>query len=240
MSNRSNSAPTVPTAAITARRGHAAHAELRNAREVLERDGILDAALGLLLETGPGRMRLADLARQLGVVPSALHYHFPGGKEEVIAALFDREEAHVVQGMTDAVAAADAPRGRLLAMATARLQNATRLARMYQDDGATRRREPARDTAPAKEIQHYVMQRRQRFLDTERQIIAGILREVAGRRLGGSSLDVLAAAFQGALFNVTRTFALTSSRKSAAALAELVDVFVRGIETTPSVSRRIP
>ena len=81
------------------------------------------------------------------------------------------------------------------------------------------------------DIQDYVMQRRQGFLDTERQIIAGILRKVAGRRLSTSSLDLLAAAFQGALFNVTRTFSLTTSRKAAAALTELVDVFVRGIDT---------
>jgi AcrR family transcriptional regulator len=227
----------MPTAAIATRRGHAAQAEPRNSRNVLERDGILDAAMGVLLETGPGRMRLADLARQLGVVPSALHYHFPAGKEEVIAALFDREEARVVEGMTTAVAAADEPRGRLLAMATARLQNATRLARLYPSDGAARGRRPARGPAPANDIQDYVMQRRQGFLNTERQIIAGILREVAGRRLSASSLDLLAAAFQGALFNVTRTFSLTTSRKSAAALTELVDVFVRGIE---AVRRRTP
>ncbi len=39
-----------------------------------------------------------------------------------------------------------------------------------------------------------------------------------------------AAAFQGALFNVTRTFSRTTSRRSGAVLAELVDVFVRGVE----------
>jgi hypothetical protein len=98
----------------------------------------------------------------------------------------------------------------------------------------------ARGPAPANDIQDYVMERRQGFLKTERQIIAGILREVAGRRLSASSLDLLAAAFQGALFNVTRTFSLTTSRKSAAALTELVDVFVRGIETAEAVKRRIP
>ena len=150
---------------------------------MLERDGILDAALGVLLETGPGRMRLADLARQLGVVPSALHYHFPAGKEEVVAALFDREEAHVVEAMTTAVAAADEPRSQLLAMATARLHNATRLARLHRSDGAARSRGPGRGAAPVNDIQDYVLQRRQGFLDTEREIIAGILRQVAGRRL---------------------------------------------------------
>jgi len=40
-----------------------------------------------MLDTGPGLMRLAELARGLDVTPSALHYHFPGGKEEVVSAL---------------------------------------------------------------------------------------------------------------------------------------------------------
>ena len=225
----------MPTATSATRRRLGGPAEPRTCRNVLERDGILDAAVGVLFESGPRHMRLADLARQLGVVPSALHYHFPAGKEEVIAALFDREEARVVEAMTTAVAAADEPRGQLLAMATARLQNATRLARLHQSDGAARGRGPARGAAPVNDIQDYVMQRRQGFLDAETAIIAGILRKVAGRRLSASSLDLLAAAFQGALFNVTRTFSLTTSRKAAAALAELVDVFVRGIDTASSV-----
>src|SRR5215510_10658415 len=85
-------------------------------RGILERDRILDAAMSLLLDEGPARMRLAELARSLGVVPSALHYHFPGCKDEVIAALFDREESRVLDAMNRAVAAADTPRTRLLAL----------------------------------------------------------------------------------------------------------------------------
>jgi AcrR family transcriptional regulator len=187
--------------------------------------------MGLLLEVGPGRMRLADLARRLGVVPSALHYHFPGGKEEVITALFDREEARVVQAMTQAVSAADTPRNRLRALANARLQNATRLARLHQSDGTAPEARSGRETTTASEIRDYVMRRRQGFLDAERRLVAGILREAAGRRASASSIDLLAAAFQGALFNVMRTFSLTTNRKAVTILAELVDRFFDGIES---------
>lgn len=177
-------------------------------------------------------MRLAELARRLGVVPSALHYHFAGGKGEVISALFDREEARVLDAMTGVVAATDDPRSRLLALATARLRNATRMARLYRSDdslGAV----PQREGAHAKEIQEYVMQRRQGFLERERGMISRIFREAADRRVSDRSIELLAIAFQGALFNVTRTVSWTASRKSEAVLAEVVGLFFLGIERRP-------
>jgi AcrR family transcriptional regulator len=219
-----------PTISSRVGRGDAkAPGRARKSRDVLEHDRILAAALGLLLECGPERMRLADLARRLGVVPSALHYHFAGGKEEVISALFDREESRLLDAMTSAVAAADGPRGRLLAIATARLGNATRVARLYRSDDSHGHVAKG-DRSQANEIQEYVMQRRRRFLGRERRMISQVVREAAERRISGSSIELFAAAFQGALFNVTRTFSLTASRKSHAVLAELVDLFFLGIE----------
>ena len=228
LSSRSNYAMTYPPS--TQRRTRTSHAPSKASREVLERDRVLDAAMGLLLEVGPARVRLADLARRLGVVPSALHYHFSGGKEEVITALFDREEARVVEAMARAIATEDSPRHRLRALAAMRLQNATRLARLHQSDGTRPDAPPARGTTTANEIQDYVMQRRQGFLNAERRLVADIFRDVASRRISPTSLDLLAAAFQGALFNVTRTFSLTTSRKADAMLTELVDLFFDGVE----------
>ena len=182
-----------------------------------------------MLETGPGQMRLAELARGLDVTPSALHYHFPGGKEEVVSALFEREERRVLDAMTTAVAAATTPHGQLLALATARLQNAARLSRLHPSDaprgGAARRK-----GTTAGEIQDYVLRRRHEFLETERTLIAGIFRDAVGDRVSRASVDLLAVAFQGALFNVTRTFGLDTKRKPTAMLTELVGLFFQGIE----------
>jgi AcrR family transcriptional regulator len=196
---------------------------------VLEREKVLDAGLVLLLEHGPSRMRLADLARQLGVVPSALHYHFPGGKDEVIAAIFDREEARALEAMTSASALAETPHRRLLAMATARLKNASRLARLHRadDEQVT---QVAVTQSPATELQDYVLQRRHAFLDRERALIAEILRSGARGRVNQDRIEMLAAAFQGAMFNLTRTFASTTQQKAAGVLAELVDLFFVGVE----------
>jgi AcrR family transcriptional regulator len=194
-------------------------AAARASRDGLERERILDAALGLLLARGLRRTRMAELARRLGVVPSALHYHFAGGKDELIAAVFDREESRVLSDMGRAVAGSRDARDRLLALARARLENAARLGRLY----------PVNESI-GDEIQAFVMERRQRFLQRERQMIGRILRDAVGRGgISETAIDLLAAAFQGALFNVTRTFALTPSRRSQAILAEVVDLLFRGV-----------
>jgi AcrR family transcriptional regulator len=213
------------TAGVRTRKAAAAR---RRPRPQLEREHILDGALRLILDTGPGQMRLAELARGLDVTPSALHYHFPGGKEEVVSALFEREEGRVLDAMTTAMATATTPHGQLLALATARLQNAARLARLHPadapQDGARRR-----DLSTAGEIQDYVLRRRHEFLDAERSLIAGIFRDAVGRGMSRASVDLLAVAFQGALFNVTRTFVLETKKNAAAVLSELVDLFFKGI-----------
>ena len=188
-------------------------------RQGLERKRILDAALGLVFARGLRRTRMAELARRLGVVPSALHYHFAGGKDKLIAAVFDREESRLLSAMERAVAGPADARGRFLALARARLRYAARLGRLY----------PINESI-GDEIQAFVMQRRHRFLKCERQMIGRILRDAVGR--GGSSetaIDLLAAAVQGALFNVTRTFAPRPGRRSEAILAEVVDLLFRGV-----------
>jgi len=164
-------------------------------------------------------MRMAELARGLGVVPSALHYHFPRGKDELIAAVFDREESRLLAAMERAVAASRGLRGQLLALARARLQYAARLARLY----------PINESI-GDEIESFVRQRRHRFLEHERELMGRVFRGATGaERFSESSIDLLAAACQGALFNVTRAFALTQSRKSQAVLAEAIDLLLRGM-----------
>jgi hypothetical protein len=48
---------------------------------------------------------------------------------------------------------------------------------------------------------------------------------------------MLAAAFQGAMFSLTRTFASRTQQKAAGVLAELVDLFFVGVERRASGRR---
>jgi AcrR family transcriptional regulator len=54
------------------------------------RDRVLDAAERLFMERGYSGVRLADIARVLGVKAASLYYHAPGGKEELYLAVMRR------------------------------------------------------------------------------------------------------------------------------------------------------
>lgn len=58
----------------------------RPAKNVLNRDLILEAALGVLKKTGPDEFTMAALASELGVKSPAL-YHHVGGKNEILAGM---------------------------------------------------------------------------------------------------------------------------------------------------------
>lgn len=51
---------------------------------------MLDAAERLFMERGFSGVRLADIARELGLKPASLYYHAPGGKEELYFAVMRR------------------------------------------------------------------------------------------------------------------------------------------------------
>jgi AcrR family transcriptional regulator len=65
----------------------------RKARTEIRQDQIARAAMKLLAVRGWQRVSLAAIARQVGVVPSAVYRHF-GGKDEVLDAVLDLVEHH--------------------------------------------------------------------------------------------------------------------------------------------------
>ncbi|MBN1957392.1 MAG: TetR/AcrR family transcriptional regulator [Desulfuromonadales bacterium] len=51
----------------------------------IRREQIIAAALKLISENGPAALNIADIADQIGLVPSAIYRHFPGKKEILLA-----------------------------------------------------------------------------------------------------------------------------------------------------------
>jgi AcrR family transcriptional regulator len=100
----------------------------------LKRNRILDEALDLVLREGVRRFSASELARRLGVVKAALYHHFPGGKGEIVNAVFEREEDRLLAASERAVAAAEDTRGRLLAIGVTSVRELVRLARLYRID----------------------------------------------------------------------------------------------------------
>jgi len=60
----------------------------RKTRTEIRQEQIADAALQLMAQQGPNSLNLVALARQVGVVPSAIYRHYPG-KDSVLDAVLD-------------------------------------------------------------------------------------------------------------------------------------------------------
>ncbi len=191
--------------------------------EPLTHDRILDTALNLIMTDGLRRASLSEIARRLGVVKSALYHHFPGGKGEIVDQVFEREERGILESAQDAVAAAEGTRARLAALAASTVAHVVRLVRLY----------PVRDEA-ADQIELYLEERRRSFLDRERGLIAEVIRRgVAAGEVREVDADLAAAALQGALRQIVRTFALKPGRSSAPVLERVVGLVFDGIGARP-------
>ena len=185
----------------------------------LTRDRVLDVTLNLIMTDGLRRASLSEIARRLGVVKSAHYHHFPDDKTEIVDRVFEREAEGILGEARRAIAATSGARAQLAALARSTVVHIVRLARTY----------PIRDEA-ADQIELYLEQRRRTFLDREREQIAAVIR--AGIETGGVrpvDVDLAAAALQGALRQIVRTFALRPGRSSTPVLARAVDIVFDGI-----------
>jgi AcrR family transcriptional regulator len=70
------------------------------------RDVILEVSLVLFNQEGEANLSAVDIANELDISPGNLYYHFKG-KEEIIAALYERFEVGVVTLLEDAREAGD-------------------------------------------------------------------------------------------------------------------------------------
>jgi AcrR family transcriptional regulator len=82
-------------------------------------DEILDAAEGLLLETGDEALvSMRAVAKQVGITPPAIYQHF-ADKDALIEAVCDRRFEQMIRMFDEAAASADDPMSQLLEMGRA-------------------------------------------------------------------------------------------------------------------------
>jgi len=185
----------------------------------MKRDEILDEALGLLLNRGVKRFSATELAERLGVVKSALYFHFPKGKASIVDAVFAREEAKVLQAMEQAATSATSCREKLRALAAAKLGSVVNLARLFRVSASV-----------SGELAAYFRACRERFAEAERRLLERVLGEgMAAGEVRALDLPLVAAAVQAALLEVTQSAVLRAD-VSAEALSDLLaDILFSGI-----------
>lgn len=74
-------------------------------REPAGRDEIVDRLFGLFRAGGLAGVSIADIAAATGLGRSSLYHHFPGGKEEMAAAVIGRVEAWAAERLLAPLAA---------------------------------------------------------------------------------------------------------------------------------------
>lgn len=180
---------------------------------------ILDEALALLLQRGLKRFSVSELAERLGVVKSALYFHFPGGKGAIIEAVFAREEERVLEAMQQAVAGTHGCKEKLRALIAAKLDSVVTLARLYGVSAAV-----------SGELAAHCRTSRRNFLQRERELLRRVLAEgMASGEIRQLDVGLLAAGLQAGLLEVAEKAAVEANA-SAKQLAELfVDVLFSGI-----------
>lgn len=155
-------------------------------RAGLDRDEVVDHALALVVEGGPGALTMRKLAADLDVTPTTIYWHV-GTRDEVVAAVIDR----VAQTYADTEVVGTTPRERVMSLAhtvwdmALTNRNVTSLAHQA---GATRALEVHLERAMALELEAAGL-RGEDVRDALRAIlmcIAGFL-VVAFRVDGGSS-----------------------------------------------------
>ena len=191
-------------------------------REMLNPSLILDEALTLVSQMGIRRFSVSELAQRLGVVKSALYHHFPGGKWDIIRALFEREEEKVLSSMEASARKETTTRESLIALAKAQIEAVMELGRLY------RVREDIAD-----ELEGFLVSRRRAFLQRERALIASILEQgVKKGEIKEVNVDLLSLALQGALHNLSRAYALRGEGLPLEEISELMEILFQGIGVT--------
>lgn len=97
----------------------------------LDRNKILDACLAVVARHGFRKASLADIARPLGVAKTALYHHFPGGKQELMNALIQREEDLILLEMREAINKDEQPIKKIRNIILAKLNHFHRLRELF-------------------------------------------------------------------------------------------------------------
>jgi AcrR family transcriptional regulator len=79
----------------------------------MTKDQAVDSLFATFRDLGYGGATLSELSRGTGLGRSSLYHHFPGGKEDMAAAVMTRAEAFLREKLTVAAAGEGSPQARL-------------------------------------------------------------------------------------------------------------------------------
>lgn len=183
---------------------------------------LLQAASDVLLEYGPQKTTLEDIARRAGMAKTSLYYYFKD-KNEIIKAIIKNDMDHLLDIMTRAINAADTAEEKMLAMSQARHQFIWAKASRANKEIITEFRSLEGVFQPEKDT----------YLHAQKDLVEGILQ--GGIRKGElkpiHDLELVSLIIIASMFGCDHTFAFYDQRERVLdAVKQMVRIFFAGLK----------
>lgn len=187
------------------------------------RERLMDAAEALFAPKGIAAVTLRDIAAALGLTHASLYYHFPGGKEELFAAVTERSILRHGEGLRSSMeSGGPSIRGKLRGAAAWLLsQPAMDLIRMAETDM------PALPPETSRRLMGLVY--RELILRLQRELDAAVR---SGELGPGTDSGLVAGALVGLVESLHSTppEALSPGRGRLEMARDLIDIVLKGLD----------
>ena len=182
---------------------------------------LLQAASDVLLEYGPNKMTLDDIAKKAGMAKTSLYYYFKD-KNEIIRAIISSFTDQLVEQVSVAVSTADTAEEKMIALSDARYRYISAKASRASRDIITEFRSLAGIFEEEKE--HY--------LKVQKDLIEDILRQGIdrGEMKPIPDLDLISLIMISSMFGCDHTFAFYGQDEHVLeAIKQMVRIFFAGL-----------
>lgn len=186
-----------------------------------KRNRILDSAAEVLLELGPAKTNLEDIARRAGMAKSSLYYYFKD-KNEIIREIIRRDIEMLHGVMRSAVESHESAEDKMAALTLARYRFITERAKRSS-------REIQREF---RSLEGVFEAERERYLQIHKDLIEEILR--SGMERGEvrqiDDLDLVSLVIISSMFGCDRTFAFYGQEERVTeGMRNMIRIFFKGL-----------
>ena len=190
-----------------------------------KRKELLQAASDVLLELGPNKTTLQDIALRAGMAKTSLYYYFKD-KNEIIKEIMRCDMEHLLDVMTRAAEACDTAEEKMCAVVQERY--------LFMSDRAQRASKEIVNEfrALAGVFEH----ERERYLQHHKDLIEKILREgiERGELRQIDDLDLVSLIIIASMFGCDQTFAFYDQRERVLeGILNMVRIFFAGLRSSP-------
>jgi len=191
-----------------------------SSRETRRRE-ILEAAFEVLLELGPNKATLDDIAKRAGLAKTSLYYYFDD-KKEIVREIISHEIERLVSEMRAAVMGQETSFDKMLALVKTRYafitSRARRASREIQEEFRT--------------LAGVFEQERERYLSSHKELVEQILRE--GMRRGEirpiRDPELISLIMISSMFGCDQTFAFYGQEERVMeGMRDMLGIFFRGL-----------